>query len=49
VHSTTDFSTATDADFIVKDCRDADPTVQEIFGPSDGPEALIVYVGQKTE
>ncbi|KIM88834.1 hypothetical protein PILCRDRAFT_813817 [Piloderma croceum F 1598] len=31
------------------DCRDVDPTVIEIFGPSDGPEALIIYVGQKTE
>jgi len=33
----------------IKDCRDVDPTVQEIFGPVDGPNGLIVYVGQKTE
>jgi hypothetical protein len=37
----------TDMRFI-KDCRRVDPTVQQIFGPN-GPEALIVYVGQRME
>ena len=40
----------TDTDTLfIQDCLRVDPIVQRIFGPPDGPEALIVYVGQKTE
>ncbi|CCM00024.1 uncharacterized protein FIBRA_02050 [Fibroporia radiculosa] len=31
------------------DCIAVDRLVQNTFGPSDGPSALIVYVGQKAE
>jgi len=43
------YSSLTDGILWCPDCRRIDPTVQKIFGPSDGPEALIVYVGQKAE
>jgi glutaredoxin len=31
------------------DCVAVDRTIQDTFGPEDGPSAVIVYVGQKPE
>ncbi|KAG2156540.1 uncharacterized protein EDB93DRAFT_1127235 [Suillus bovinus] len=31
------------------DCVEVDQTIQDTFGPEDGPSAVIVYVGQKHE
>jgi len=31
------------------DCVAVDQTIQDTFGPEDGPSAVIVYVGQKPE
>jgi len=43
------YSSLTNGQLWCPDCRMVDPIVQQIFGPSDGPKALIVYVGQKNE
>lgn len=32
-----------------QDCVAVDRTIQDTFGPEDGPCAVIVYVGQKPE
>ncbi|KAH9837253.1 uncharacterized protein C8Q71DRAFT_857565 [Rhodofomes roseus] len=29
------------------DCREVDGLIRKVFGPSDSPSALIVYVGQR--
>jgi len=43
------YSSLTDGILWCEDCRKVDPIVQHIFGPPNGPEGLIVYVGQRTE
>jgi len=29
------------------DCREVEALVHKVFGPDDGPSALVVYVGQR--
>ncbi|KAF7966220.1 hypothetical protein HWV62_39485 [Athelia sp. TMB] len=42
------YSSITDGQLWCPDCRDIDPIVQSTFD-ANGPSALIVYVGQKSE
>jgi len=41
------YSTVVDGVLWCNDCRNADPIIRKVFGPDDGPEGLIIYVGDK--
>lgn len=43
------YSSVVDGKLWCPDCRDVQEQVQKTFETSDGPSALIVYVGDKTE